>query len=787
MADGIVKVRRTRATSATGAAGDDEPASPAVVFGAADRTAADDAVCEPWTEREGRLVARAGALVVEVDPASALVTFRDVGSSVLLAEAAAHVAADDGDAAEHLLACRMGPTEQFYGLGQKVRGADDTSLGWRGRVRAFGPFGNVREKSCPGVAGQGNGNTTIPLLLSSAGFGLFLDNHYRHGWDFTADDRWTVTAAAGEHRYWLCYGPDAAGVLQRYTRLTGRPPLPPKWALGLLQSKFGYRSWDEVDEVARRYRASGIPCDAIILDLHWFGGVPHFGGAHRIGALEWDATHFADARRRIARLRAQGFRTIVIEEPYVDAALPAFDEAARAGHLATSATPDGTAPTVLEKWWGRGGIVDMTSPDARAWWWRRHLPLVADGVAGWWTDLGEPDTFDAESRYAGGAHADVHNLYAMEWARALVEGAARDLPDERPFVLTRAGYAGIQRHGAALWSNDVMTAFEWLAPQVATGLNVGLSGIPWWGTDVGGFIGPVASDELYCRWFQFGALSPVFRPHGQERPTAPFEFSPETEAICRRFAELRYRLLPYLYTAAREAHDTGLPLMRPLLLDDPDDAVAPDLGHEYLLGPSLLVAPVLHAGTTRNVYLPRGAWVDFWTGETYHGPTWLRNFPAPLDTVPLFVRRGAVLPLAFVAPHTEAQPEDELAVRVYPGPAGSAPTSYVLYEDDGHTNDYREGASSRTTVTVTPAPDGFAVEIAPPEGWYAGRPTSRRWYVEAPLAERPDEVRWNGEVLVEGSWDAHVPTWWWDPATRLLHVRARRLPTGREHRFEVRC
>jgi alpha-glucosidase (family GH31 glycosyl hydrolase) len=340
----------------------------------------------------------------------------------------------------------------------------------------------------------------------------------------------------------------------------------------------------------------------------------------------------------------------------------------------------------------------------------------------------------------------------------------------------------VQRHGAALWSNDVMTDFAWLAPQVATGLNVGLSGVPWWGTDVGGFIGPVASDELYCRWFQFGAFSPVFRPHGQDRPTAPFEFSPATERICRTYAEWRYRLLPYLYTAAREAHDTGLPLMRPLVLDDPDDRNTPDLGHEYLFGPSLLVAPMLQAGDTRNVYLPRGRWVDFWTGETYHGPTWLRNFPAPLERMPLFVRAGAILPLAPLAQHTDELCDDELALRVYPG---AAPSEYVLYEDDGHSTDYLRGACSRTRVTLAPTARGFQLEVAPAEGWYAGRVTSRRWYVETPLPARPATVLWNGVPLVEGSWDAHMPTWWWDPHARLLHVRARRAPAGEAHHFEV--
>ncbi len=590
VAPGIVKVRRSPADQA-----DTETASPAVLPGAkrphAPRTAPADI---GWNDYAALAVGTAGPLAVAVDRQSGLLTFHHAapgGSGLLAAELDVMVSSLDREQRLRFSARRE---EHFYGLGQKVRGADDTSLSWRDRVRSFGPFGNAREKSCPGVPGQGNGNTTIPLLLSTAGYGLFLDNHFRHEWDFTERDAWEVSAAAGEHRYWFIYGPDPAGVLERYTSLTGRPPLPPRWALGLLQSKFGYRNWAEVHAAAAAFRQRGIPCDAIILDLYWFGGVPHFGGARRIGSLEWDPDAFPEPASHIAALARQGFRTMVIEEPYVDESLPVFREAAAANHLATG--PDG-APAVLEKWWGRGGLVDMTSPAARAWWWDRHRALVAQGVAGWWADLGEPDTFDPDARYHGGApHADVHNRYALEWARALHDGMRRDRPGARVFQLTRAGYAGIQRHGTALWSNDVMTAFEWLAPQPSAGINLGLSGVPYWGSDVGGFIGPVASDELYVRWFQFGAFSPVFRTHGQDRPTAPFEFAPAVERICALYARLRYRLLPYIYTAAREAYDTGMPLMRALACEFPDDPVVADLGAQYLFGPSLMVAPMVEPG-----------------------------------------------------------------------------------------------------------------------------------------------------------------------------------------------
>ena len=762
MAPGIVKVRRTPR-----AAIQPETPSPAVL---ADAVAAlPGGARGSWELTEHGFVGRAGPIELFIDRNSGLITFRDA-LGALAAELDIEVAAHE-DPQRIRMSARA--DEHFYGLGQKIRGADDTSLSWRGLIRSFGRFGNEREKSCPGVAGQGNGNTTIPLLVSSAGYGLFLDNHFRHEWNFTGSCSWSVEAAAGEHRYWFIYGPDPAAILERYTRLTGRAPLPPRWAFGLLQSKFGYRSWDEVHAAAAAYRERGIPCDAIILDLYWFGGVPHFGGARRIGSLEWDASAFPDAARHIAALRERGFRTVLIEEPYVDEALPVFGDAAAAGHLAENS--DGT-PAIMDKWWGRGGLVDMTSPATREWWWSRHRGLLDDGVAGWWADLGEPDSFDPAARYHGGAsHADVHNRYALDWARALHEGARRDRPGERIFQLTRSGYAGIQRHGAALWSNDVMTAFEWLAPQLAAGVNLGLSGVPYWGTDVGGFIGPVASDELYVRWFQFGAFTPVFRTHGQDRPTAPFEFPERVERICARYARLRYRLLPYIYTAAREAYDTGMPLMRALASEFRDDRAAADIGAQYLFGPSLMVAPVLEPGSERNVYLPAGEWVDFWTNDVYTGPTWLRRWPAPLDTLPLFVRRGAVIPMGPDVAWTGERPLDPLTLRAYPGREASVAT---LYEDDGESAGYETGASATTEVRVVPASDGVTVTIGAAAGTFEGMPYERNVVVELVLDRAPVRVESNGRALEQRSWR-------WEPDARVATVSLESVPTGAAHELRV--
>jgi alpha-glucosidase (family GH31 glycosyl hydrolase) len=611
---------------------------------------------------------RSPALQVEVSEDTGLLRILDPASKqVLFAEAAV-------DADARRLEVHTAPEERFYGLGQKVRGAGDTSLCWNGRRREFGEFGNAREKSCPGISGQGDGNISVPMFLSTHGYGFFFDNHWRHSWSFEQEDAWSVESSGGTLRYLYIHGPRMDQVLERYTALTGRAPMPPLWALGLLQSKFGYRSWDEAEAAVTAYRAAGVPLDAVVLDLYWFGGAPHFGGRNRMGSLEWCETHFADAKQRIRRLREKGVRVCLIEEPYIDVATDNFREARDLGYLARK---DGV-PVLFDGWFGCCALLDVTNPDARRWWWEKHRALLEDGVAGWWADLGEPQVCDGAAAYhEGRTHPEVHNLYNLEWARALAEGHAADRPEERFVLITRSGYAGMQRYGAFLWSNDVMTDWEWLAPQTSAGLNLGLSGLPYWGTDVGGFIGPVASDELYTRWFQFGAFCPLFRPHGQDRPTAPHEFSPRTLEICRDFTRLRYRLLPYLYSAVRETHERGIPVMRPLVLEWPHDPEVHDLGDQFLFGPSLLVCPVITESSVRDVYLPEGTWYDFWTNEVHQGPVWLRGVAVPLERIPLFVRAGAILPLAPEVAHTGELSGKKLSLRVYPD---ATPSSYVLYQ-----------------------------------------------------------------------------------------------------------
>ena len=306
--------------------------------------------------------------------------------------------------------------------------------------------------------------------------------------------------------------------------------------------------------------------------------------------------------------------------------------------------------------------LDFSNPALRAWWWAAHRELMRQGVAGWWLDGGEGPP--AAARLQAGDGRRLHNIYDRLRHQAFAEGEAADRPGQRVFLLCRSGAAGMQRYGASCWSGDINNDFATLEAQIPLGLNTGLSGVPYWGTDIGGFFHPIPeTGELYARWFQLGAFSPIFRSHGWVwREHVPWAHGPEVEAICRRYAELRYRLLPYTYSLAWQAHTLGLPLMRPLVLNYPDDPRVWSLGHQFLWGDDLLVAPVTREGATAwPVYLPAGRWHDFWTGVRYEGPGGV-TLPAPLDRLPLLVRAGAILPLGPVVQHTGERPLDEVTL-----------------------------------------------------------------------------------------------------------------------------
>ncbi|MFN7949755.1 MAG: glycoside hydrolase family 31 protein [Blastocatellia bacterium] len=495
---------------------------------------------------------------------------------------------------------------------------------------------------------------------------------------------------------------EPAQVMAEYAKLTGRPELPPLWSFGYLQSHRTLAGPDEIKWVARTFREKRLPCDALIYLGTDF--TPSGWNTHN-GEFTWHPKNFPDPKQMIDELHDQHFRVVlhtVIEGRRLTGAV---SDACTAAPLPSGRTPDG-------KW-----------PDNRqvACYWPVHKPLYDAGIDGWWPDQG--DGLDAASRLAR--------------IRMYDEGSQQLRPNQRVFALHRNGHAGMQRHAAFLWSGDVYTTWETLKTHVPVAINTGLTGIPYWGTDIGGFVPTKEyTGELHVRWFQFGAFCPLFRAHGRTwhlrlpwgwntgelghneiasytggaaNPDLSELHNAEVEPICKKYLELRYRMMPYLYSAVRETHETGLPIMRALWLHYPDDAVAVARGDEYLWGRDVLVAPVVEKGATaRRVYLPRGEWFDFWTEEKLAGGREISR-PVDLATMPLYVRAGAIIPLGPIRQYTSEQVDAPLTLVVYPGADGS----FTLYEDDGATFDYRRGEWMKIQIAWHNARRSLSLRLAP--------------------------------------------------------------------------
>ncbi len=625
---------------------------------------------------------------------------------------------------------KLGFDEHFYGLGEKAAHLD--------KRRGF--FVNWNSDT-PGYNwGRDPIYQTIPFYLGlqkGSAYGIFFDNSYRSYFDFgrLSQEHVWFGAEGGEMNYYFFYGPSVKKILGRYADLTGHMPMMPLWSLGVQQCRYSYYPQSVVEEVVRQYHERDLPLDVIYLDIHYMNGYRVF---------TFDTNRFPDPKGMIEKFQQQGVKTIVIVDPGVKYQPPA------AGSAPTNSVhpeidsqnqryyvfDQGTAGNYFQKrntnqlfiprvWPDDSVFVDFTLPEARRWWGDLHRAYTNNGIAGIWNDMNEPSDFidqtgknqlDVVSYDEGQntTHAKNRNVFALLMARATYEGLARLQPDRRPFVVTRAGYAGIQRY-STMWTGDSNSTWDSLALNVPMFTTLGLSGQPFVGSDVGGFIGR-ANGEFLVRSYQIGFLAPFFRNHhavdGYDQE--PWRFGTYYEDIIRKYLKLRYRLLPFLYTTLEEAHRTGVPLFRPLMLNYQDDPNTYNLDDEFMIGDDLLVAPVSRPDVTaRLVYLPKGVWYDYWTNRKYEGGTMIRA-DAPLETVPMFVRGGAIIPMGPEMNHVGEKAADPITFAVYPDEKGAASTT--LYEDDGLSPAYTRGVFRRTKVSVSRGVQGYLVEVGAPTG-----------------------------------------------------------------------
>ena len=707
-------------------------------------------------------VAVAGGARVVVRRRPFLMSVYDSKGQLVVEDDPARPASFDPDTGAVECSKRRDHLELYYGFGEKALPQarhNQRMAMWNFDTYAYPPGLDPIYQSIP----------FFIALRQGRAHGLFFDNTYRTYFDTGRTDpaRYTFGAAGGELNYYVFTGGGGRtprNVLRDYTELTGRTPLPPMWALGFQQSRYSYFPEARVLEVVRGFRERRIPADVIYFDIDYMDGYRVF---------TWDKTKFPDPVRMLRELRAEGFRSVVIIDPgiKVDENYAVYREGRDGGHFHKSADGSEFRGVV---WPGVCAFPDFTDPRARAWFGGLYKKNLDEGISGFWNDMNEPalflpegapprprvyhdplNTFPVTVRHAGdgqpGDHARYHNVYGMQMARATFEGLRKLRPEDRPFVLTRAGYAGVQRY-SAVWTGDNAATWEHLQLSIPMLTGLGVSGVPFVGADVGGFSGD-ATPELYARWLQAAALTPFFRAHVEKgrQDREPWSFGPEVERVARSSIELRYRLLPYLYALFREHEEMGAPVMRPLWFEYPEDFNTYNPSppsDQFLLGRDLLVAPVLTQGAVkRSVYFPKGdAWVDWWTGRRHQGGT-TAEIDAPLERLPLFARAGAVIPTQGIVQHTGEMPRAPLSLVAVPSATRNVSR---VYEDAGEGYDYRRGAARIITVTL----EGNALRLARAGAYSVSRPFATLEVLG--VGARPREVRAGGRVLEGVTYDAQA-------------------------------
>ena len=705
----------------------------------------------------------------------------------------------------------IGPID-IYGLGQQFMEPGNPDIDWEDRVREGSQFGNVMA----GFNGGANGNTQMPILYAVRGasydnYALFLDNTYRHRWDFRSDTRWRVEVSDGPLRLYLMAGPDLPDLRGDYMELVGRPEVPPKKMFGLWVSEYGYDDWAELDDKLATLKQNQFPLDGFVLDLQWFGGITPNSDNTQMGSLTWDVNAFPNPADKIAALDSEdGVGIMLIEEAYIGRDLPEHEQLAERGCLATNCGDGEPAYITSNPWWGKGGLLDYTNPDCSAWWHdTKREPLIEAGVIGHWTDLGEPEMFNPDSCYAGGTHADIHNLFNFDWLAGLRDGYDRADTQQRPFMMSRSGAAGMQRLGAAMWSGDIASRLGSLAAHSANQMHMSFSGMDFYGADIGGFHRNLDGNlnDLYTRWFAYGMLFDVpGRPHVENlcncKETAPDRIG--DLASNRYNARLRYTLVPYLYSLAHRAHRFGEPVMPPPVLYYQTDERLRNEGDHKLIGRDLLAAVSTQYGQDRlDVYLPAGVWYD-WHDNRRHASEDGSTVPVSIHrngvfTLPLFARGGAIVPVMEVDTQTanaqglrrDGTENSALAARIF---AATVPSEFTLYEDDGETIAYRTGAVRETRISQQQTGDTVTIAIDPAHGDYADALAERdnRIVLVASLNGQPasaESVLLDGAELPKQSdaatFAAAESGWYNDPATRTIRLKSGSRPVAAATSFEV--
>jgi alpha-glucosidase (family GH31 glycosyl hydrolase) len=641
------------------------------------------------------------------------------------------------------------PDEGFYGWGE-----------WFNAFRRESGKLDLRIKESPSVFQHKQTYSALPYFLSSQGYGLFLLNSHASQWVIDPERHQMRLRADGPPLDFLfIYGPSFKQIISTYTALTGRPPLPPRWAFGLWVTSYPQDHQDQVTAHAAEHRKRGLPLDAVILDYHW---------EDRFHNFQWRKKLIPEPGRLISELKEAGMRLGLILTPFVnnrnvplqklalqvyardippgmvfadDRAVPEYREARSRAYFAHNQA----------SWWfGGGGMLDFTNP-AAARWWNDHLkPLYDQGVDFFKNDDGEylPDSAKTALGISG---KEYHNLYGFYYGKAMYEGM-ESLDDRRAMIYARSVWVGSQRF-PAVFMGDQKPTFECMRRTLRSGLNLSLAGFSYWTADVFGLDGKT-TPETHLRYAQWALLNPIaryfWRPPRVDPTRFPWSWGDLSENNFRTYSELRYRLLPYYYSLAWEAWLTGLPIMRPLLLEFPQDADLWYIYDQVMLGPALMLAPVVEEGADdRKVLLPPGVWHDWWSTQSEEGPGAV-EYPAPPDKMPILVRGGSIIPMGPVLQHIPDEHRfSELELHAWP----PYPAACILYDDDGCTRAYQRGRFAKTQVKVDMEEKTFAVHIGAAQGDFDGMPVRRTFKVVLHRADRPEQVQAEGGDLERWEYD----------------------------------
>ncbi|MBK6962814.1 MAG: glycoside hydrolase family 31 protein [Bacteroidales bacterium] len=589
---------------------------------------------------------------------------------------------------------QLQPGERFIGLGEKTGNLDRSGSAydnWNTDNPRYGPNDDPLYVTIPFYMGLHNGLV----------YGIFMDNTHRSRFNFGASNNRfsSFSADDGEMDYYFIHETDVAGIIQDYTQLTGRMTMPPLWALGYQQCRWSYFPDTEVLNVVKNFRDRKIPLDVIYLDIHYMD-------AYKI--FTWHPTRFSNPQKLLSDLKSMGVHTTVIVDPgiKVEKGYAAYEDGLKKDMFIKY--PDGQVYTA-QVWPGWCHFPDFTKPAAREWWGNNFSGLVASGVEGFWNDMNEiaswgggytPHLVELDWEGKKTAYRQAKNVYGMQMARSTYEGTRKLMNNQRPLILTRAGYAGLQRY-TALWTGDNQASEEHMMLGTRLLNSLGLSGVSFTGVDVGGF-SKDATPSLFARWIGVGAFSPFFRSHTHydTKSAEPWAYGETVENISRNYIQLRYKLLPYIYSAFHESVETGMPVNRSLAINYTfDEKIYHYIyQNQYLFGPSIMVAPTESTRDLVKVYLPEGEWYDLHSGVKHQGNSEI-TAECPVHILPLFIKAGSVIPMQKGVQSTSEDAGDVLYLHIFNGNSGS---DFVYYEDDGSSYNYEKGAFYRRMITFDP-------------------------------------------------------------------------------------